>query len=211
MSTNPAAKKENGADLDGGPVSKEREELSERVIGLAAAVLSKEGPDGLTVRRIAAESGASTQMIYTLFGGKFGLIDGLYREGFRRFDQFMHQREDPENPRRNLENWLRGYRIFAREQRPFFTVMFTRPVPEYTPPPESLQIAWASFHGLIRAIEKVQGQGDLPGDPIFFARKLWSQVHGIVTLEMIGHLWDNSGEKILDELLKSLWEKTSSH
>lgn len=187
-------------------MSKDREELCKKVVGLAAKILSDEGPEALTVRRIAQESGASTQLVYTLFGGKFGLVDGLYREGCRRMEEYMQSRQDLHDPRKNLENLLRAYREFATIQKPFFTVMFTRPVPEYTPPEESLKMAWASFEFVVRAVEGVQPLGHLPGEPAFVARKLWSQIHGVVALEMIGHLWENAGQRIFDDLISGLWK-----
>src|SRR5438105_9415646 len=54
------------------------------VLESAARLLAEEGPHGLSLRRIAAEAGGSTQLVYTLFGGKPGLADALYAEGFGR-------------------------------------------------------------------------------------------------------------------------------
>ncbi|MFN7729264.1 MAG: TetR/AcrR family transcriptional regulator [Bdellovibrio sp.] len=188
---------------------KDREDLCKKVIGVAAKILSDEGPDALTVRRIAQESGASTQLVYTLFGGKFGLIDGLYKEGFIRLADFMASRQNTQDPKKNLENLLHAYREFSVKNKPFFIVMFTRPVPEYTPPPESLRMAWSSFETLVKAIERVQPLGHLKGDAKFIARELWSQAHGVVTLEMIGHLWDRAGDRIYDEMINRLWAPNS--
>ena len=47
-------------------------------------VLAGSGPDALTVRRIATEASMSTMNVYSRFGGKDGVIDELYSDGFRR-------------------------------------------------------------------------------------------------------------------------------
>src|SRR5437763_6868167 len=60
-----------------------------QVLEAAARVLAEDGPHGLSLRRIAADAGGSTQIVYTLFGGKPGLADALYAEGFRRLSQAM--------------------------------------------------------------------------------------------------------------------------
>lgn len=188
-------------------LSKDREELVKKVINLAAEVLDREGHEALTVRRIAQESNASTQLIYTLFGGKFGLVDGLYQEGFQRMATFLRSKEDLSDPRKNLETLLRGYREFAFRNKAFFSIMFTRPVAEYTPPKESLDKAFSALGILVEAIKRCQTRGDLPGDPLYLARLLWSRVHGVVSLELIGHLWDQSGDRIYEELITDLWTK----
>ena len=190
-------------------MSKDRDELTQKVIGLAAQVLSDEGPEALTVRRVAQESGASTQLIYTLFGGKFGLVDGLYKEGFRRFENFIREKQDPKDAKKNLECIWLGYREFAIQHKPLFNVMFTRQVAEYTPPQESLRLAWEAFGTFIRAVERAQAEGHLQGDPVFIVRKLWSQVHGVVTLEMMGHLYGTAGEKICRDFMDDLWNRTA--
>ena len=70
-----------GADLAG---------RRRQVLEAAARLLAEEGPHGLSLRRVAAEAGGSTQIVYTLFGGKPGLADGLYAEGFDRLASAMH-------------------------------------------------------------------------------------------------------------------------
>src|SRR5918993_3824477 len=54
------------------------------VVAAAIKVLRDEGPNGLTVRRLAEVVGVSRQVVYTQFGSLGGLIDVLYREGFAR-------------------------------------------------------------------------------------------------------------------------------
>ena len=58
---------------------------------LAAAhdLLGHEGPAALTVRRIAAAAGMSTMNVYSRFGGKDGVLDELFVDGFRRLGEPM--------------------------------------------------------------------------------------------------------------------------
>ncbi|MFF0767850.1 TetR/AcrR family transcriptional regulator [Nonomuraea wenchangensis] len=57
------------------------------ILDTATHLLVTEGPGALTVRRIAGEAGCSTKVIYTLFGGKDGLVEALWLEGFARFER----------------------------------------------------------------------------------------------------------------------------
>src|SRR4051812_23804404 len=87
-----------------------------QVVEAAARVLAEDGPHGLSLRRIAAEAGGSTQIVYTLFGGKPGLADALYAEGFRRLAQAMvgelAAAPNPGDPER-LKALGRAYLAFA--------------------------------------------------------------------------------------------------
>ncbi|MEM9696441.1 MAG: TetR/AcrR family transcriptional regulator, partial [Myxococcota bacterium] len=53
------------------------------LLAAASRLLAEYGPEALTVRRIAHAAGCSTMAIYSHFGGKNGVVDGLFQEGFR--------------------------------------------------------------------------------------------------------------------------------
>ena len=57
---------------------------SEALLTAAHRLLAEDGPEALTVRRIAGEAGMSTMNVYSRFGGKDGVIDELYADGYRR-------------------------------------------------------------------------------------------------------------------------------
>ena len=59
------------------------------MLDAAGALLHSEGPQALTTRRLADAVGTSTQAIYTLFGGKEGIVRAMYREGFDRLEQCL--------------------------------------------------------------------------------------------------------------------------
>src|SRR3954462_9225422 len=61
------------------------ETLRRALLDTASRLLVKEGPSALTMRRLAAAAGCSTTVLYTTFGGKDGIAEALYREGFARF------------------------------------------------------------------------------------------------------------------------------
>ncbi|MFD0660124.1 TetR/AcrR family transcriptional regulator [Thermocatellispora tengchongensis] len=49
------------------------------ILDAAIRLLADEGPAALTVRRISGDVGCSTKVIYTMFGGKDGLVEALWR------------------------------------------------------------------------------------------------------------------------------------
>jgi AcrR family transcriptional regulator len=62
-----------------------RNEQRAALLDVAGRLLEASGPEALQARRLAAEIGASTQAIYTLFGGMPGLFEALVANGFARF------------------------------------------------------------------------------------------------------------------------------
>ncbi len=106
------------------------------VLEAAARLLAEEGPHGLSLRRIAAAAGGSTQLVYTLFGGKPGLADALYAEGFGRLAAACREAladcPPPGAPER-LVAIGRAYRAFAQREPAFFAVMFGKAIPDFVP------------------------------------------------------------------------------
>ena len=61
----------------------------EALLAAAHDLLATEGAGALTVRRIAAAAGMSTMNVYSRFGGKDGVLDELFVDGFRRLAETM--------------------------------------------------------------------------------------------------------------------------
>ena len=59
------------------------------LLDAAHDLLAAEGSTGLTVRRIAAAAGVSTMNVYSRFGGKDGVVDELFIDGFRQLTKHM--------------------------------------------------------------------------------------------------------------------------
>lgn len=74
-----------------------RDAVADRLIELADQRLAEEGPDGLSMRRLANAAGCSTMVFYTAFGTKAGLIEAIAaREVDRWIDRALtHADPDP--------------------------------------------------------------------------------------------------------------------
>lgn len=62
-----------------------RSEQRRRLIEAATRAVEESGPEVLRARSVTAEVGASTQALYTLFGGMPGLFEAIVADGFARF------------------------------------------------------------------------------------------------------------------------------
>jgi AcrR family transcriptional regulator len=56
-----------------------------KLLDRAGELLSAAGPKALSLRKLAADAETPTTAVYSLFGGKTELVNGLRVEGFQRF------------------------------------------------------------------------------------------------------------------------------
>ncbi|KQX53040.1 MULTISPECIES: TetR/AcrR family transcriptional regulator [unclassified Streptomyces] len=158
------------------------------ILDRSIALLVAEGPAALTVRRISTDIGASTKVIYTMFGGKEGLIDALYREGFARLRRTQESIPRGDDPLAHLIALGTAYRRHALAEPAYYRVMFEQPVPGYRPSPEALAVAGTAFETSTAAVAACMDAGFLrPGDAHEVSKIFWAASHGAVSLEIAGH------------------------
>lgn len=176
------------------------------VIEGAARLLAEEGPSSLSVRRMAELGGGSTQMIYTLFGGKQGVADALYAEGFRRLGDAMvvalHAAGPLGDPVR-LVALAHAYRDFALSERSFFAVMFGPAIPDFVPAPSTRDAGKAATFGqVVTEVQACLDAGALdvgPADDV--AKRCWASIHGLAALEVAGML-DDVNPALVEQMLR---------
>jgi len=155
-------------------------------------VLMQEGAAGLTVRKVAEAVNCSTTLLYSMFGGKDGLSNALYLQGFALFQQELQTLEaqlaEPA-PADLSKLWLyaNNYHAFARRYPSYYLVMFGDAIAGFVPPTESKQAAWESFTPLIAELDRCMQTGVLPvSGASAAARLLWAAMHGVISLELKG-------------------------
>jgi AcrR family transcriptional regulator len=173
-----------------------------RLVQAALTVLQTGGAASLTVRNITAEAGCSTTGVYTYFGGKNGLVEAIYVDGFDSFDRAV-------KPHLEADEIIaagRAYRDWALANPTQYMVMFGRAVPDFTPSEAARSRATQSFVDLAEAIRRASGADDHAER----AYHLFATVHGYVMLELAGmgaltrEDSDQLYERALDAL-RSLW------
>ena len=154
------------------------------LLAAAGELLASEGPAALTVRRIATAAGVSTMNVYSRFGGKDGVVDCLFVEGFRQLGACMSSVEPTDDPIADLAACGMGYRRFAIENPTLYSVMFDHVVPDYVPTVDAQQIAGATLQLLAGRLDRAMQAGLLRhADPLQTAALVWATCHGVVSLE----------------------------
>ena len=153
--------------------------MRDELVDAALRVLRRHGAAALTVRNITAEAGCSTTGIYTYFGGKSGLVEAVFVEGFEGFDEAV----GPALAGGDLTGAGRAYRRWALDHPTQYMVMFGRAVPDFEPSPAALERAAASFAQLSGCLARLGHQAEA-GDVDDHAYHLFATVHGYVMLDI---------------------------
>src|SRR4029450_11065157 len=159
------------------------------------------GAGALTMRRSAAEAGCSTSVLYTMFGGKPGVAEGLWREGFDRLRQAM-ERVEADDPLGRLTALGQAYRASAMANRAYYAVMFQRPIPGFEPSADAYAASLRPLRSLVDAIAGCIRAGVFrAADPSHVAGVLWAAAHGAVSLELAGYEGAADAEARFQDLL----------
>lgn len=171
-----------------------RESLRQGMLDAASRLLVEEGAAALTVRKVAVAVNCSTTLLYSIFGGKDGLSNALYLEGFARFKQDFLEHEAQLTAKQKTTGieriWMyaNNYHAYARKNPSYYLVMFGDAIAGFVPPLESRLAAWESFTPLIAEFERCMQEGSLPAaSPSAAARLLWAAMHGVISLELKGY------------------------
>jgi AcrR family transcriptional regulator len=170
------------AEVGGAPV---HDEVAQTLLKAASDVLAADGAAALTVRRIATEAGVSTMNVYSRFGGKDGIVEHLFVEGFSRLRAATESVPYTEDPLADLGGCGGAYRRFALENPTYYSVMFDRAVPNFEPSSTALTHAGNTLQLLADRLQRAMDAGVLPdADALHTAAAVWATCHGVVSLEL---------------------------
>jgi AcrR family transcriptional regulator len=170
-----------------------REALRAAVLDAAGEILTRDGPAGLTMRRLASALGCTTTVLYTMFASKQGLIDAMYREGFDRLTARMRTIPPDAPPAERLRLSGLAYRENALSSPQLYQLTFGAAAPEHTPGPEAVAAAETSLDALVEIVEACIDAGIFRReDPRFIAQVLTAGAHGAVSLELSHYFWSHA-------------------
>jgi AcrR family transcriptional regulator len=174
------------------------EDLKQRLLDVASEQIYQLGVDGLSLRGLAAAASTTTAAVYTLFGGKPGLLAALHERAFRRFGQAQAAVGASDDPLCDVQRLGRAYRGSALADPHGYHVMFGGVVLPDQVGPELRDAAAETFEPLLDAVRRGVAVGrfvlGVPAEQI--ATAMWANVHGLVSLELGGFLPRHAGDPV---------------
>ena len=158
----------------------------------ALTIIGERGVDALTLRDLARRTGVTHAAPHHHFRDKTALLTALSIEGWALLDQAMTAAKEQvgASPLERLLAVGRAYILFADQHRDYFAVMLrpeTFQAPDCELRDEDCQ--GAAWRHLIEGLAACQQAGVAPrGDLLPIALHLWSLVHGLATMWVMGTL-----------------------
>jgi AcrR family transcriptional regulator len=173
-------------------------DLRDRLLTIAGQLLQKHGPDKFSIRELAREGAISTMGIYTVFGGRAGVMQALYAEGFAKQHAYAASAINRADPRAWLIGELHAYRNFALQNVGLYRLMFGGEK-RFTPAGRSREFqslvvpdagAYPVYSVLVDAIAAclalAPSASRRSADEL--AHVVWGTLHGLVGLEIAGYV-----------------------
>ena len=166
-------------------------DIRRALIEAAATILAESGPDGLSTRQLAREVGVSTTALYTYFGGMDDLVRAMVHEGFARLNNALTASAASDDPVADVVRLGRIYRENALRHRHLYAVMFGgSALAGFSLTDEDRGHGLYTLDLLVNAVERCVLAGRFRSrDTTLVAHELWMSIHGIVTLEIGGYLF----------------------
>jgi AcrR family transcriptional regulator len=172
-------------------------EQRRRLVAVTLQRLEERGTEALRARELSAEVGASTQALYTLFGGMPGLIEAAVGEGFVRLAGHVDAVPETDDPVADHLGRGWAYTDWALAHPQLYRVMFgvTDPALRHHVAVETTLAGAHLAAGdgrtaldvLVRSVERMLVAGRLSAaEALPAARQFLSATHGYVLLELGG-------------------------
>jgi AcrR family transcriptional regulator len=169
----------------------------QRLLDVALARVEESGPEVLRARELTAEIGASTQALYTIFGGMPGLFEAIVADGFTRFAAHVAAVPETDDPVADFfaKGWAFGEWALTHPQ--LYRLMFgltggglrQHAGLELTVAgaANSSPEARSAMDVMVRSMERVVASGRIrPVDPVLASGQFLSATHGYLLLAIAG-------------------------
>ncbi len=190
-------------------VSEQRPPLTAAaILDAARSTMLEDGPDAVSLRRIAGRLGVTAPALYAHFASKDDLMGAIADDEFGRLlDGLVAASEGIEDPIERIRAQSRAYVDHALANPALFGVM-TMFRPAWSPQPAAPEhdLASKSFEVSTVAIDDAIAAGLLRiDDPLMVGLTLWAAVHGVATVLLARpNLGDDYESELVDSVIDSV-------
>lgn len=154
--------------------------LRRRLLDVTADRVAERGANAVSLRELANAADTSTTAVYSLFGGKAGLLAAVIMDGFESLGVAQEAAEPG-----GATAMAKAYRSWALAHPRLYRMMFSAMTREsgYELGPTDLPAAMEPLHRWITAaVPEHFTEEEIARETV----AAWAQVHGIVSIELSG-------------------------
>lgn len=153
------------------------------VLDVAVAISRDEGPDAISLRKVARDAGVSHQAPYHHFGDRAGIFAAIAEEGFSKLSEALIASHN-----KGISGMCETYVRFALEHAGHFRVMMRNDLCDLQNYPSALFQADRAFNLLLEEVTTALGNNASDDDIKTHTAFIWSVGHGLATLLLDGPL-----------------------
>jgi AcrR family transcriptional regulator len=165
--------------------ARERHGTRERILDAARELFIKEGYDAVTMREVADRAEYSPTAIYVHFKDKETLLRELCTQDFNSLAEAFQKVAQIPDPIERLRRTGQAYVEFASRHPNQYRLMFMTPRPPDFEPDSSRKGNIQQDAYVKDAMDKGAFRQELT-DPELLAQVLWSALHGLIALHLVG-------------------------
>ncbi|MFB9630666.1 TetR/AcrR family transcriptional regulator [Nonomuraea helvata] len=193
-----------------------RAQTTAEIKSIALELMAAGGPDAISLRAIAREMGMTAGAIYSYYATRDDLVTTLIADLYTALVDAAESARDAvpaDDPGGRILAWAQTVREWALAHPEGFRLIYGDAVPGYQPPAdgpakEAEQRACRGLTGLVAAAWRGPDKGEygwsdfdpvlaediqatfpgLPPDAVALTIRVWGRLHGLVALEIYGHL-----------------------
>ena len=181
---------------------------AERIARVALAMLEKEGPEAVSMRRVAQAVGITPMAIYHHFPNREALLNTITDREFRKLLSHMKSHPVEGTLENRLAAVIEGYVDYAFARPCIFDYVFTRVRPDARRFPKDFRARRSpTLNPIADMLAAEMEAGLLKKDDVWeVAFALWAHVHGYVMLYRGGRidLSEKEFRKLLDRSIGRL-------
>lgn len=164
-------------------------DFRERLCDAAERLFAEHGPDGVTMRQLAAELGVSPMTPYRYFKDKEAILAAVRANGFNRFAAALEAAYQTEtDPVARSRVVGAAYVAFALGEPAAYKLMFDLMQPHEADYPDLVAAEERALATQRRHVQDMVDAGVLKGDVTMLAHMFWSILHGTLVLQLAGKL-----------------------
>lgn len=167
---------------------RQKEEVRTSILNVAWQIVTEEGWQALSIRKIAEAIEYSVPVIYDHFANKEAILYELTKQGFNSLNQQLTKAQKRStHPEKQLEDMAHAYWEFAFDNKAQYQVMYGLGIPSCETVLQIPEIG--SFTDLVTQPikELITKNKNTTADPLLKLQTFWSMLHGLVSINMMNN------------------------